>query len=316
MNGGKCCRVWIKDGQVEISEDDYRLIMSGAPERMIPSQPIAEDESAELGTLNILESRLAVLIKRADTVASKARQLNYHLKGRKTAIMARKATDQHGNGPPEPQTFSHQPFQAINTRMTQVNGEAAKLQQDLLEQFESGDRRHSFSQASRPKASRPTTAESPNCYQNSNGEVDMRRSFHHSEDDTVESQNRALMATKIEKLGRGDVITPPCDRCRRLKFECTKHLTACQACTKKHAKCSWKDLKGGELDLAQVQHPLEGENRMWTPNGELQLSEHQQVVENTLAMGPEGMAAAAALEKDHAQLARMASAAAAATEAQ
>ena len=53
----KTCRFWIKNGQVEISEDDYRLIMTGAPDRMIPTQPILEDESAELGTLNILEGR-------------------------------------------------------------------------------------------------------------------------------------------------------------------------------------------------------------------------------------------------------------------
>src|SRR5689334_4824927 len=53
---GKACRVWIKGGQIEISEDDYRLIMSGAPERMIPVQPIPEDESSELATLNILET--------------------------------------------------------------------------------------------------------------------------------------------------------------------------------------------------------------------------------------------------------------------
>jgi hypothetical protein len=55
------------------------------------------------------------------------------------------------------------------------------------------------------------------------------------------------MAAKIEKLARGDPIVPPCDRCRRLKYDCTKHLTACSACTKKHAKCSWKDVKEGEL---------------------------------------------------------------------
>jgi hypothetical protein len=60
-------------------------------------------------------------------------------------------------------------------------------------------------------------------------------------------QHRALMAGKIEKLVRGDPIWPPCDRCRRLKFDCTKHLTACSACTKKHAKCSWKDVREGEL---------------------------------------------------------------------
>lgn len=40
-------RAYLRGGQIQISEDDYRLIMSGAPERMIPSQPIPEDEAAE-----------------------------------------------------------------------------------------------------------------------------------------------------------------------------------------------------------------------------------------------------------------------------
>ena len=69
-------------------------------------------------------------------------------------------------------------------------------------------------------------------------------------EDGSEGQYRVLMAAKIEKLSRGDTIYPPCDRCRRLKFDCTKHLTACSACTKKHAKCSWKDVKDGEIDTA------------------------------------------------------------------
>jgi hypothetical protein len=254
-HGIKACRFWIKGGQVEISEDDYRLIMSGAPERMIPTQPIAEDESAELGTLNILEARLAMLIKKADAVASKARQLNYHLKGRKTAVMARKAVDQPASvANEEPRTFSPQPFSAINSRSpASVNGEAAKLQQNLLEQFLSSSRRPSLAPQSRPKASRLPTAEAPvfhHTFNNAHQDADARRMSHPitSSDDGAEGQYRVLMAAKIEKLARGDPIYPSCDRCRRLKFECTKHLTACSACTKKHAKCSWKDVKEGELE--------------------------------------------------------------------
>jgi len=232
----------MKGGQLEIPEDDYRLIMSGAPERMIPPQASPEDEAAELGTLNILESRLGMLIKKADAVASKARQLNYHLKGRKAAVLARKV-DQTVVETPEVRTFSPQPFSAINQSPKPGNGETSKIQQELLEQFMANGRRSSVAHVSRPKANR-TTADS------SNGDSDTRRisypvSF---SDDVTESHYRVLMAGKIEKLTRGDVIDPPCDRCRRLRFECTKHLTACSACTKKHAKCSWKDIRDGELD--------------------------------------------------------------------
>ncbi|KAJ2955305.1 hypothetical protein NQ176_g11407 [Zarea fungicola] len=51
---------------------------------------------------------------------------------------------------------------------------------------------------------------------------------------------RSIVAQKAEKLQRGDAINPPCDRCRRLRLHCLKHLTACQGCTKKHAKCTWR----------------------------------------------------------------------------
>ncbi|KZZ93899.1 C6 finger domain protein [Ascosphaera apis ARSEF 7405] len=55
------------------------------------------------------------------------------------------------------------------------------------------------------------------------------------------------MMTLTESLERGDTIVPPCDRCRRLNIACEKHMTACRGCTKKHAKCSWKNVKPEEL---------------------------------------------------------------------
>jgi hypothetical protein len=48
-------------------------------------------------------------------------------------------------------------------------------------------------------------------------------------------------------MNRNDPIWPPCDRCRRLRMECTKYLTACGGCTKKHAKCSWRDITEEEI---------------------------------------------------------------------
>lgn len=248
-HGPRTCRVYIHGGQVEISEEDYRLIRSGAPERVIPSQPIAEDESSEVGTLNILETRLATLIKRADAVAGKARQLNYHLKSRKSAILARKAVDHPSTETTQARTFSPQPFSAINARSPHpVSNEAAKLQQDLLEQFTSSDHSHSTAHQQRPKAGR---AGSDTFHSINSGPQNFDRRLSHSlsvSEDSTEGQYRIRMAAKIEKLARGDPIAPPCDRCRRLGFDCTKHLTACSACTKKHAKCTWKDIKEGELE--------------------------------------------------------------------
>jgi hypothetical protein len=236
---------------------------------MIPTQPIPEDETAELGTLNILENRLTMLIKKADAVASKARQLNYHLKGRKAAVLSRKAADLPVTDEISSQHFSPQPFSAVNTRSSiPPNGEPAKIQQQLLEQFLSDERRPSTSQP-RPKASRISTDAGFHTF---NGqEVDSRRMSHPltpSEDGT-EGQYRILMASKIEKLSRGEAIYPPCDRCRRLKFDCTKHLTACQACTKKHAKCSWKDIKEGELDyVPQLSATFQQPHSVGSENGQ------------------------------------------------
>lgn len=270
--GVKSCRFWIKGGQVEISEDDYRLIVSGAPERMIPTQPIAEDESAELATLNILETRLTMLIKKADAVASKARQLNYHLKGRKTAFMARRAPEQSDT---VDRTISPQPVSVNNSRSPapQGSGDLGKIQQQLLEQFliatpMSMSRRTSIAH-SRSKTRMVNSVEPPpptqiagltptsittfNAFNTSHPPEPNDRRLSQpntatSSDDGIENHYRVVMATKIDKLAKGDVIFPPCDRCRRLKFDCIKHISACAGCTKKHARCSWKDIRDGELE--------------------------------------------------------------------
>lgn len=58
---------------------------------------------------------------------------------------------------------------------------------------------------------------------------------------------KAEMVSRMENMARGERVVPPCDRCRRLQMDCMKNLTACQGCTKKHAKCSWKDVTADEL---------------------------------------------------------------------
>lgn len=55
------------------------------------------------------------------------------------------------------------------------------------------------------------------------------------------------MVHRMESLAKGERIIPPCDRCRRLHMDCLKNLTACMGCTRKHAKCSWKEVREGEL---------------------------------------------------------------------
>jgi len=59
--------------------------------------------------------------------------------------------------------------------------------------------------------------------------------------------HRAAMTAHVETLKKGERIMPPCDRCRRLQMDCVKNLTACQGCTRKHARCAWKDVRRDEL---------------------------------------------------------------------
>ena len=66
------------------------------------------------------------------------------------------------------------------------------------------------------------------------------------------------MMSRMESVKRGDRIMPPCDRCRRLHMDCIKNLTACLGCTKKHAKCSWKDVRAEELIGGPISFPGTG----------------------------------------------------------
>lgn len=61
---------------------------------------------------------------------------------------------------------------------------------------------------------------------------------------------KAEMVRRMDNMWKGDRVIPPCDRCRRLHMDCLKNLTACMGCTKKHAKCSWKEVRADELHMS------------------------------------------------------------------
>ena len=65
-NGIRVCQFYTKQCRVEISEEDFVLISSGMPQKLIPPQPIVEDEEKELGALDILEKNLGQIIQLAD----------------------------------------------------------------------------------------------------------------------------------------------------------------------------------------------------------------------------------------------------------
>lgn len=58
---------------------------------------------------------------------------------------------------------------------------------------------------------------------------------------------RAICQAHMESLPRGSRVLPPCDRCRRLRMDCLKNLSSCAGCTKKHARCHWKDVRREEV---------------------------------------------------------------------
>jgi hypothetical protein len=64
--GVRVCQLYTKQCRVQISEEDYLLISSKMPQKLIPPQPVIEDEEKELGTLEILEQYLGTIVQMAD----------------------------------------------------------------------------------------------------------------------------------------------------------------------------------------------------------------------------------------------------------
>lgn len=267
-DGRRVCHFIMNNNHVEITEDDWRLIMTGVLDRFFlgPGNSLDEDEAVELATLDILEKRLLSLIKQADDVAVKARQLNYHLSGRRKGITTRRANSANATNlmypslgqPPPPRTPGFD------------------LHADLLRQF-LGPAHHEQQQAGNAIPSRPSsmplslttpsepprprtmpvlpTAHPPS--QTSTRPSPIPAKFDSTRDTSgakppdLDDKEPIipLIIARIEKLPKGAAIMPPCDRCRRLNMQCFKHLTACQGCTRKHAKCYWKELRQAEMAL-------------------------------------------------------------------
>lgn len=257
-DGGRVCQFSLGGSRVEITEDDWRVIVSGAIDRfrlLPPHHPPEEDETAELATLEILDQRLQVLIKKADEVARKARQLNYRLSGRKAAIGSRRPPQ--GAGFPSPS----QPHRGAGPSA------GYDIHADLLQQFQGTPAQPgaiSRLSASAPFPNSPV-APSPSSIQGyrtpsqqhaasatqtnrASPVVPVDYAQRESSAEDASSAHRSMMIqAKIDRLQRGDLIAPPCDRCRRLIYRCVKHQTACGPCAKKHAKCTWKTATDEEL---------------------------------------------------------------------
>ncbi|KAJ4373157.1 hypothetical protein N0V83_003448 [Neocucurbitaria cava] len=323
--GVRVCQFYTKQCRVQISEEDFVLISSGIPQKMIPPQPIIEDEEKELGTIEILEKNLGQICQLADQVAARTRQLNHRLKGRKQAILDRRTTASPAppvprpsspsnvalmnGGNPVPPKMGHVPppqtspsgggFVAVNARHHESNGHgtSSTTRHDLLSKFHTVSERRPSSQppngtielTRRPSVSAPHVISHPSTPVNNPSrpppqvaEVPLpmvARTSHMNESELHSMMNspvpipntpsnllpansqrasqpqekddggpfKAEMVHRMEALAKGERILPPCDRCRRLHMDCLKNLTACMGCTKKHAKCSWKEVREAEL---------------------------------------------------------------------
>ncbi|KAK3624350.1 hypothetical protein LTR56_021068 [Elasticomyces elasticus] len=347
--GKRVCQFYYPQKQlrVQISEEDFLFINSGRCQELIPPLPIWEDEEKEVGTCDVLETKLKELTNLADMVAARTRQLSHRLKGRRAAILERRADG--GSGTPAKisaqQTTTAPPssssgFAAVNGVGDRVgdidtnSGSFAAVRSELLKHFESlpqnhanpgphsrhhsttypehtalpaakqvenahthyeaastnsslspvppnlpidpvsyygGDGTPATSRAPTTGNHRPSVSSAGQMY--GTGPTPSKHNFSRPLPPALESSQpfRPLCQAHMDGLPRGHRVMPPCDRCRRLRMDCVKNLTSCSGCTKKHARCHWRDVSReelGELDhLMDSMGPAAASYGGEVPNG-------------------------------------------------
>ena len=337
--GKRVCQFYYpqKQFRVQISEEDFLFINSGRCQELIPPLPIWEDEEKEVGTCDVLEAKLKELTNLADMVAARTRQLSHRLKGRRAAILERRADG--GSGTPAkigaqqtttaPTLASSSGFMLVNSNHEKAGSDIdtstasfAAVRSELLKHFESLPQNHanprphsrhhsttahtdhllpqmakhaenlhprdeaastnsslspvppnlpteplSFYVAdSTPNAQHsraPTTGQNGTAFGGQTftlGSTPLKHNFSRPLPPALESSQpfRPLCQAHMDGLPRGHRVLPPCDRCRRLRMDCVKNLTSCGGCTKKHARCHWRDVSREELgDLDHLMDSME-----------------------------------------------------------
>ena len=310
--GKRVCQFYYPQKQlrVQISEEDFLFINSGRCQELIPPLPIWEDEEKEVATCDVLEAKLKELTNAADMVAARTRQLSHRLKGRRAAILERRA--EGGYGTPAkanaiqpttaPPASVASGFTAVNSAIERPGGERSEqslglstnVRHDLLRHFESLPQNQAqvLPRLRRPSmalgdaSSRPIDMENIAVISNAsslspaphsayghdhfpgvsdsvhgarpstNGgqtltpsQAGLKHNFSRPLAPALEERQpfRPLCQAHMDSLPRGQRVLPPCDRCRRLKMDCVKNLTSCQGCTKKHARCHWREVSREEL---------------------------------------------------------------------
>ena len=329
--GRRVCQFYYPQKQlrVQISEEDFLFINSGRCQELIPPLPIWEDEEKEVGTCDVLEAKLKELTNVADMVAARTRQLGHRLKGRRSAILERRA--EGGSGTPAkanalqtttaPPSNASAAFTAVNGQNGRPNGDVTEpslgsstaVKNDLLRHFEglpqnqvqgrtqsrqsvAAPQDSSFPSSRPPEmgnmppqehldrvgsttsslspvpnnayandisyysdAHRPASTVAPPGHRPSSSNAGnstntpaynpVKHNFSRPLPPALESSQpfRPLCQGHMDSLPRGQRVMPPCDRCRRLRMDCVKNLTSCAGCTRKHARCHWRDVTREEL---------------------------------------------------------------------
>ena len=323
-----------KQLRVQISEEDFLFINSGRCQELIPPLPIWEDEEKEVGTCDVLEAKLKELTNAADMVAARTRQLGHRLKGRRAAILERRA--EGGSGTPAkasalqtttaPPSSTGSGFTSVNNTNGKPNGDietpltltaSPAVRSELLRHFEglpqnqtqgraqprqsvagsshlqdtlTSHSRHNepASTAHNDNTGRAASKSSslspppPDINYTGYGSTSLatpsqqprpmsssaygygsshfqpsKHNFSRPLPPALESSQpfRPLCQAHMDSLPRGTRVIPPCDRCRRLRMDCVKNLTSCAGCTKKHARCHWRDVSRDEL--ASLDHLMD-----------------------------------------------------------
>ncbi|PTB80090.1 hypothetical protein M440DRAFT_42338, partial [Trichoderma longibrachiatum ATCC 18648] len=256
-DGARCCQFMYEGLQVEIAEDDWRLISSGALDRFPLEHTFEEDEAAELATLEILQQRALLLHRRAAEVAQRAHSLHQRLELRRQDI-ARRQQIHDGSSSSGSSPSASVSFHATNHLQRPASSSQLDIHADLLQQFTMAAMQNSPPPGPPPGYQpRPASdsCQSPLAPPSLEAPPSKSRSAATNAlsqvvlpGDPATEMYRPLVLQKTDTLNKGDIIFPPCDRCRRLRLQCIKHLTACRGCTKKHARCNWRNVTDDEAE--------------------------------------------------------------------
>ncbi|KAF2769413.1 hypothetical protein EJ03DRAFT_272282, partial [Teratosphaeria nubilosa] len=248
--GKRVCQFYYPQKQlrVQVNEDDFLFINSGRCQELIPPLPIWEDEEKEMGTCDVLDAKLRELTNAADMVAARTRQLSHRLKGRKTAILERRAGG--GFGTPAKanpsQTTTAPPSSSSGEPREHADSTNSSLSPVPLNAFHNDVSSYVTDNIRPPSTSvhRASGSISARPYN-----APIKHNFSRPLPPALETAQpfRPLCQAHMDSLPRGHRVLPPCDRCRRLRMDCVKNLTSCAGCTKKHARCHWREVTRDEL---------------------------------------------------------------------